>query len=321
MRFFKISLITLLLNILVSLPCFCLELSLGNDEQSLGIKISHEVNEPLGKPLPWGPASIRFVNSDIWIADTLKSRIAIFDNKGNYKSSIPISLPKDSEIGDFCVGHYGRDKKETLFILDSNNPILYIYNLEGKKILQYGTRNKSIFFYPTKIEKYDNSLFVLDSGKNIIYVFNVLGSVLSPKARLPINSNHFSVEEDTLAYFVNKDKSKTLKRKKINSEKVYNIKLKSVENMEFDYICYNNNKLYLGIVNDINDSENAQYQLLQIDEKGKVIKLNTDYPVNFLVRSFIKDEKGKVYQIKFNSNQPNKLIIDSLPEDFGVSGG
>ncbi len=40
-----------------------------------------------------------------------------------------------------------------------------------------------------------------------------------------------------------------------------------------------------------------------------------------MVRSFIKDQQGKLYQIKFDESNPNKLTIDKLPDNFKDSEG
>ena len=83
MKSYKNIIAAIMLSLATSLPVYAFDLALGNEEKSLGIKVTHEVDEPFGKPLPWGPASVRFSDNSLWAADTLKNRIDLLRfNKG-----------------------------------------------------------------------------------------------------------------------------------------------------------------------------------------------------------------------------------------------
>ena len=319
MKSYKTVLAALLLSSIVSMPSYAFDLSLGNDEKSLGIKVDHKVDEPFGKPLPWGPASVRFSGNSLWAADTLKNRIVEYELNGTYKNAIHLELPNYSTIGDFCFGYFGEKKEKVLYVCDADNPIIYVFNSSGKKISQFGSPDKkTILINPHRIEFYDGNIYVLDTGRSNIFVYN---TKFHQGKAIVTYSNNFAIENDSLIHIVPLKKKKCIECYNLKTSERQYYELDYPEDAEIDFISANQNLAFIGDILFNEGANKAQYQIIQVDKNNNLIKLNTDYPVSFMVRSFIKDKSGKLYQIKFDESQPNKLTIDKLPDNFKESEG
>ena len=317
MKSYKTELAAFLISLMASMPIYAFDLSLGNEENSLGIKVSHEYDEPFGKPLPWGPASIRFSGNSLWAADTLKNRIIEYDLNGNYKSSTLLKLPNYSTIGDFCFGFY-KDKK-VLYVCDADNPIIYIFNSSGKPIAKRGSAEKrTILMKPARIEFFENKIYVLDIGRSNISVYN---TDLNQEKAIVTYSKNFAIENDSLIHISTLRSLKCIEWYNLKTGERTNQDLGIPEDTEIDFLFANNDQAYIGDVKFEEGASKAQYQIIQVDKDNNFTRLNTDYPVSFMVRSFIKDKEGKMYQIKFDETKPNKLTIDQLPDNFKESEG
>ena len=302
-----------------SLPAYSIDLALGEDEKALGIKVTHEIEEPVGKPLPWGPASVRFVGDSIWAADTLKGRLVEFDLNGNFKNAISLKLPAEAAVGDFCFGIYDTKKKEkAVYVCDADNPTILAFDMNGELLGQIGSGTKDVFFMPKRIEGYANEIFVLEAGKKEIYIFN---QDLKQIDKFKTVTDNFTVENDNLYHFTSLGRNNALEIQDLKNYEKHIIKPGFPSDNDIDLLFCDKNT-YVGFVEFREGSgENPQYQIVEVDKDGNMTRINTDYPVSFMVRSFIKDSKGKKYQIKFDEAHPDKLIIDELPESFGASEG
>lgn len=320
MRSCKTLISALLLSIMASMPLYAFDLSLGNDEKSLGIKVTHDADEPFGKPLPWGPASVRFSGSSLWAADTLKNRIVEYDTKGTFLRAIPLKMPNDSTIGDFCFGYFGENKEKALFVCDDDNPVIYVFNSSGEKISQFGSADKkTILMNPHRIEFYDGHIYILDTGLSNILVYN---TKFYQGKGIVTYSDNFAIENGNLIHIINTSKKeKRVELYNLKTEERQYYRLDYPEDAEIDLISANENQAFIGNAVFYEGANKAQYQIIQIDKDKNIIKLNTDYPVSFMVKSFIKDKSGKLYQIKFDETKPNKLTIDQLPDNFEESEG
>ena len=319
MKSYKNIIAAIMLSLATSLPVYAFDLALGNEEKSLGIKVTHEVDEPFGKPLPWGPASVRFSDNSLWAADTLKNRIVEYELNGTYKNAVTLELPNYSTIGDFCFGYFGEKKDKALYVCDADNPIIYVFNSSGKKIGQFGSVNKkTILIRPHRIEFYDGNIYVLDTGRSNIIVYNT--KFYQGKAIVTF-SNNFAIENDTLIHIVTSKKKKNIEFYNLKTNETKNYELDYPEDAEIDFISANQNLAFIGDILFKEGANKAQYQIIQVDNNNNITKLNTNYPVSFMVRSFIKDQQGKLYQIKFDESKPDKLTIDKLPDNFKDSEG
>jgi hypothetical protein len=319
MKSYKIGLSTLFLSIAASMSLYAFDLPLGDGEKSLGIKTTHNVDEPFGKPLPWGPTSARFSGNSLWVADTLKNRIVEYEPNGTYKNAITLKMPSYSTIGDFCFGYFGDKKEKALFVCDDDNPIIYVFNSSGNIINQIGSLNtRTILMRPSRIEFYDGKIFVLDIGRSNIFEFN---QYLNQGRAIVTYASNFTIENDTLIHIVEYKNKKAIEWYNLKSGKRDYYELDYPKDSEIDFVSINKDMAYIGEVIFEEGASQAQYQIIQVDNKQNLTRLNTNYPVSFMVRSFIKDKAGKLYQIKFDETKPNKLTIDQLPENFKESEG
>ncbi len=320
MKSYKNIIAAIMFSLATSLPIYAFDIALGNEEKSLGIKITHDADEPFGKPLPWGPASVRFSGNSLWAADTLKNRIVEYDTKGTFVRAIPLKIPSESTIGDFCFGMY-KDQK-VLYVCDEDNPVIYIFNSSGKPLAKIGSIEKrSILLRPSRIEFYNNKIYVLDTGRSNIFVFN---TDLNQEKAIVTFGNNFTIENDFLVHKIKLGKKNGLDFKNLktgDTKSIYFKNLETDENTDIDYLFCNNGLVCMGTVKFVEGANKAQYQIIQVDKDEKLSIVNTDYPVSFMPRSFIKDQQGKPYQIKFDESKPDKLTIDKLPDNFKDSEG
>ena len=312
MKQIKTILATLLLSFVTSISTYAFDIPLGDDEKSIYLKTTQEEHEHFIKELPFGPTSIRFIDNSIWVADGLKDRIVEYDTNGNYINSIQLDMPNYSTIGDFCFGYYGNNKEKAIYVCDADNPIIYIFKFTGKKIRQFGSLNqKTILLKPVRIEFEEGNIYILDSERSNIFVYNT--SFAQSKA-IVTYSNNFAIENSVLFHIDTNRGMKQIEIYDLKSGKRKNCRLDVPEDKNLDFIAYSNNFFYIGEMT--KQEESNQYQISKVDKDNKKTKLLTDYPVSFLVTSFIKDNLGKIYQIKFNPKQPTKISIDYLSDSF-----
>lgn len=321
MKLYKAYVISALASLIYSLPLWGFEISLGNDEKSLGIKVKHEYDEPFGKPLPWGPASLRFAGSSLWAADTLKNRIVEFDNNGVYKSSVTINMPKGSTIGDFCFGLFGEKKERAVIVCDADNPSVYAFDQSGAMLGQIGSDTVDVFIRPHRIEVYENKFYILDSGKKEIIE---LDSTFKVGKRIKTFAENFAIENKYLVHCISNGRNNFVEWHDLQSGESNVVKPGMPSDIEYDFITCNQNKnkgIFIGNV-EFTEGENPQYKIIKYTNKeDSIASIYTSYPVSFMVRSFIKDKEERLYQIKFEEDHPEKLIIDEVPQNFDESEG
>ena len=305
MKLNKILLLTISFLLLISITSYGFDIPLGDDENSISIKTTKEEHEHFDKQLPFGPTSIKFINNSLWVADGLKDRIVEYDTNGNYIKSIQLDMPYYSTIGDFCFGYYGKNKEESIYVCDVDNPIIYVFKTSGQKLRQFGSINsRTILLKPFKIEFFDGKIYVLDSERSNIFVYN---TNFGQEKAIVTYSKNFYIENGYLFHMSTYKGMKTIEKYNIENGRGDYKELDIKENEPLDYIASNNDIYYVGR----EDSEKAKYHLIQYD-KNNTTKLDTDLPVSFLVTSFIKNNKGILYQIKFNHEQPTKLSINPI---------
>ncbi len=311
MKYYKKLLSVLFISLFTSINAYALDLPLGEDENSIYLKTTQEADEHFDKQLPFGPNSIRFSDNSLWVSDGLKDRIVEFDTDGNFLSSIQfVDMPYYSTVGDFCFGYYGKNKEKAIYLCDADNPIIYVFNMEGKKIGQFGSlEEKTILLKPFRIEFEDGNIYILDTERSNIFVYNT--EFCQGKAIVTYSKN-FEIENSVLSHIDKSRGMKVLERYNLKSGERTNYQLNISEDTDIDFIGYNNDSCYFGETKSLEDSNTSQYQVFNIDKNNNKIQFATGSLASFLVKSFIKDNQGKIYQIKYNPEEPSKLTIDQL---------
>lgn len=310
MKLYRNILMSICFSLVISMPIFAFDIPLGEDENSISLKTTQEEHEHFDKVLPFGPTSVRFLENSFWISDGLKDRIVEFDTKGNFKNVINLDMPNYSTIGDFCFGHYGKNKEKSIYVCDVDNPIIYVFNFSGKKLGQFGSLNKkTILLKPVKIEFYNDYIYILDTERSNIFEYN---TEFAQKRAIYTRGNNFFIENDFLFHISTFKGMKNIEKYNLSTrDSTYN-KLDIPENDNLDFASYANETYYVGKMIGQNDSKPIQYQLLAVDNDNNKTELTTYSPVSFLVSSFVKDNHGKIYQIKYNPEESNKLTINQL---------
>ena len=311
MIFNKTLLSVLLLSLFTYTSTYAFDIPLGDDEKSIFLKTTQEEHEHFTKELPFGPTSIKFIDDSLWVADGLKDRLVEYDTNGNYKKSIQLEeMPNYSTAGDFCFGNFRNEK--AIYVCDADNAIIYIFNYSGNIIGQIGSLDeKFILRKPYRIEVFDEKIYVYDAERSNIFVYN---DKLNQDKAIVTYSNNFAIENEFLFHiFISHTGMKKIDRRNLKTNKTDNHILDIPEKESIDFIAVNNDEYYVGAVKKSQDgSENDKYQISKYNKNNKVSKLDTDLPVSFLVTSFIKNSEGKIYQIKYNPEQPNKLSIEKI---------
>ena len=162
MKYYKKLLSALFLTLITTTNIYAFDLPLGEEENTIYLKTTKEADEHFDKQLPFGPNSIRFSDNNLWVSDGLKDRLVEYDTNGNYLSSIQfVDMPYYSTVGDFCFGYYGKNKEKAIYVCDADNPIIYVFNMAGEKIGQFGSlEKKTILLKPLRIEFEDGNIYI-----------------------------------------------------------------------------------------------------------------------------------------------------------------
>lgn len=124
------------------------------------LKTEHIHDEPYGRPLPAGPASIRHYNNEIWISDSLASRIVIFDMNCSFERDIELKVDFP---GDFCL--LGQD----LFVIDEDNQKLVKYSEGRRKTDILKEVEGEHLIMPVQVDISPNgNILLLDYGRDLL---------------------------------------------------------------------------------------------------------------------------------------------------------
>ena len=130
--------------------------------------IGSEGNGELQFNCPWGLSTDEF-NKDIYICDCYNNRIQIVSEYFQYKS----------QFGEGFLKH-PRDIKLTqqhIYVLDTSNPCIHVYNYDHVLIKSYGVGNQIIDSYCFFIDRSGNIL-ITDIQANTLSIFNSRSEII-----------------------------------------------------------------------------------------------------------------------------------------------
>ncbi|MFJ7728283.1 6-bladed beta-propeller [Neobacillus sp. NPDC097160] len=122
---------------------------------------------------PYGIAGDK--NENIYVADLYNGNISIFSPKGEFINFFPdqekiIKAPGGLRIYD-----------DKLYVTDIKENKLFIFNLDGKKLMEIGGpgQEEGKFIAPNAVAvDRDNQIYVTDSGNNRVQIFNKDGKFI-----------------------------------------------------------------------------------------------------------------------------------------------
>jgi DNA-binding beta-propeller fold protein YncE len=106
---------------------------------------------------------------NIYVADSGRNRIAVYDPFGNYLKSIGEKILRGPR--GICIGEKG-----FIYVANSGMNNLVIFDLEGNLVLRYGGWGKDMgrFAQPTDIKVHGELIYVVDSENNRIQILQLL---------------------------------------------------------------------------------------------------------------------------------------------------
>ncbi|MFJ5713631.1 6-bladed beta-propeller [Neobacillus sp. NPDC093127] len=114
-------------------------------------------------------------SENIYVADLYNGNISIFNNKGEFINYFP-----DQEKAIKSPGGL-RIYDEKLYVTDIKENKLFVFNLEGKKLMEIGGagQEEGKFIAPNAVAvDKDNHIYVTDSGNNRVQVFDKDGKFI-----------------------------------------------------------------------------------------------------------------------------------------------
>ncbi len=109
---------------------------------------------------------------NIYVSDSSKKRIYVFNQNGDYIKSLDIDFGRPAGLA-FWGGY--------LFVADSLKHHIYRINIQGGSIIKFGRhgKNDSEFNYPTFITVKNGMLYVTDSMNNRVQIFDINGNFIT----------------------------------------------------------------------------------------------------------------------------------------------
>lgn len=122
-----------------------------------------------------GPTYLFFYNDQIYVTDTLNSRIQIFSGKGEYLRSFGRrglylgDLPRPKGVAV--------DQDENIYVVESYYDYLLVFNREGELLLPIGGTGYGIgqFYLPSGVWVENNYVYVADTFNGRVMIFEYLG--------------------------------------------------------------------------------------------------------------------------------------------------
>jgi sugar lactone lactonase YvrE len=174
---------------------------------------------------PYGITSDK--NNNIYVADLYNHKISIFDQNGKFlryfKDSDPKNLPLDGAGGLRIIN-------DKLYVTDINLGKAYVYNLDGKRLLEISKADNTLLFAPNAIvtDKNEN-IYISDSGNNRIvkfdkngkYLLSINGSKSGKGNPVFINPRGLGITEDDVLLIVD-NMSHRVHGYDLNGKELYN---------------------------------------------------------------------------------------------------
>jgi DNA-binding beta-propeller fold protein YncE len=158
---------------------------------------------------PYGIAGDK--DSHIYVADLYNGNISIFDSKGKFIKYFEAKLGNDKSLTSPGGLRIFNGK---LYVTDIKENKLFVFNLEGEKLLEIGGpgMNEGEFLAPNAVTvDLDQQIYVTDSGNNRVQIFDKDGKFLkiingSPDGKgdpLFLNPRGVAVDSKGTVYVVN----------------------------------------------------------------------------------------------------------------------
>lgn len=197
---------------------------------------------------PYGIAGDK--DNNVYVADLYNGKISIFDSKGKFLRYF------DDKMKVLKSPAGLRIYNDKLFVTDVQKGKLYIFNLNGNKIMEIGSgaNKKDLFKAPNAVavDKKNNDIFVCDSGnqrvlafdKNGKYIRTINGSKDGQGGSVFVNPRGIGVDSRGILYVVNN-----------LSHTVYGFDAKGAQLFTFGSMGDQNEQFYLpnGLFVDEND--------------------------------------------------------------------
>lgn len=148
----------------------------------------YEISGPKEYPLI-SPVGIAIANDLIYVSDSERKSIFVFDLKGTLKTRLSIKLNRPCGL---CI------KNGLLYIVDTGENQIVVADLDGKEIRRFGERgiDKVKFNYPlyitTNSQISKTSLFVVDALNFRVQTLNTNGTFISAFGKLGDGIGNFA---------------------------------------------------------------------------------------------------------------------------------
>lgn len=291
----KYSLLLFVLVIICASNANAIELRFGNENQTLSVKLDHNVDEPYGKGLPLGPSSLRFYGKSLWVSDSLAGRLVEYDNLGKFKGAIKIDSP-DVFPGDFCLT---AEKDASFWVVDIDSSTLLKVNRAGKVTQKIAAINEKQLIMPVQLELLPTgNLLLLDSGLGELIE---LDPSLQQVAATVVFGERIVLNDKVIYYLSEEDDEVILTRKdlKDGSKNTLSTGFSSESYPSLQGIDDAGNAVISFVAFDEDAEEDPAFYLALAGAEDS-LSLGMNFPPPFLVRSLIADSENQFYTISFD---------------------
>lgn len=173
------------------------EVGYGNEKGKAAV-FNSKTSRTFTEDSPYGPMSFRIVKDNLWLLDSIGSRIYCFDEKNKLKNEIMISgLQKNTLLEDFALNYGSNGNVESFWVADAADCLIRkVSSANGSELLKIGGNgNETGKFLQINQLETDKSgrLYVGDCGRRLICVFTRYGE---PVREIPWENNGFCIDAD-----------------------------------------------------------------------------------------------------------------------------
>lgn len=301
----NISLILAAVLLISQMPAMCLDLNFSANEGGLKLITENDVGEQFGRGLPMGPASVRFLGSDLWVADSLAGKFMSYDRSGKLVQSLAVENGEKYIFADFAFQLGNDSSLEFIWAIGSEETHLLKIAPNGKIVAEFATN----LIRPEQIEVVGGRyLVVYDHGYANIVAYDLTGKELWHE---PAAAARFAVTATNELVFI-RHENEAVKVCKMNLETGKTtvlcgfpisleaeprlLLLKDEQNLLFSFHMMSE------------ESNEAMYQIGQLSlTDARLNTVDSAFPAAFLNRFLV--EKGNLtFIVSFVESEKERLL-------------
>lgn len=123
------------------------------------------------------PLGIAFSRRKIYVADSGRGEILVFDTTGRFIGWFPVAANGDTRVGSYPLS-VAVDDRGMIYVSELRRQKLMVFDPAGKYLYDFPKENRGELLNPLAITFARKNLYVSDAGDQTVKVFNLEGKLL-----------------------------------------------------------------------------------------------------------------------------------------------